>query len=127
MSSRISEALNKAIMEQRSCFGCINFKIKPFKFNELDNRIDIDFQLVETMGRCSKEAFNTNIGVRTSVTSKTNKSVILRDALKSSVRYRKMAENCDKYDGEDFNTTKELTNSILGTKKVKYRLVKYLF
>lgn len=125
MSSRISEDLNKATDGGKSCFNCLFFKIKPFKFNKLDNSITIDFKLVETVGRCSKEAFNTNISrIRKSANSK-NKFIILRDALKSIIRYRTMAENCAEYDGENVSITKK--KCIKNNKKVKYKLVKYLF
>ena len=120
MSKRISDELNTAIKEYKSCFNCTFFKTKPFKYNELNNRVDIDFKLVASTGRCTKNKFDTNIAIRSSINSKMNKSVILRDALKSFGRYKTMAENCTKYDGEE-------TQAVPKPKKPNYKLIKYLF
>ena len=124
MSKRISTELNKILKENRNCFNCTFFKIKPFKLNKLNNGIDIDFKLTTNTGRCIKDKFNTNTGVRSSIVSKTNKSVILRDALKSINRYKIMAENCDKYDGEETILPPQQKKQ---NKRTKYKLVKYLF
>ncbi len=125
MSKRISNELNEVINNHKSCFNCLNFKIKPFKYNDINKQINIDFKFTENTGRCVKGLFNTNIGVRSSIVSKNNKPIILRDAMKSVVRYKKMAKTCDKYEGEDASIIK--TKPIRNTKRVKYTLVKYLF
>lgn len=125
MSVRISKELNGIINNCKSCFGCINFKIKPFKYDESNNKINIDFKLTENKGRCVKSLFSTNTNVGSSVVSKTNKPVILRDALKSMVRYKTMAETCSEYESDFIPIVKPITPK--NTKKTQYKLVKYLF
>lgn len=118
MSKRISDELNMVIKEHRSCFNCTFFKIKPFKFNDLNNQVTIDFKLTTTVGKCS---INTVIK---SFILKTNKSVILRDGLKSINKYKKIAKNCDKYDGEEEHPVQKSKEMC---KRANYKLVKYLF
>ncbi len=125
MSKRVSNKLNEILNGCKSCFNCINFKIKPFKFNELNKQINMDFKLITNTGRCVKELFNKNTNVKSSISSKTNKPVILRDALKSISRYRKMAETCDKYEGDVLSIAKPKPIRKIG--KLKYKLIKYLF
>ena len=123
MSKRVSAELNKAVKD-KSCFNCTWFKIKPFKFNELNKQTAIDFQLVTNTGKCVKELFNKHNGVRSSVVSKRNTPVILRDALKSIGRYKTIAENCGNYDGEEVQIKPK--QPIQG-KRANYKLIKYLF
>ena len=125
MSKRISKELNGVINNYKSCFNCINFKIKPLKYNKSNTEINIDFKLTKNTGRCVKSLFNTNIHVGASVISKTNRPVILRDALKSFVRYKTMAETCSGYESDFIPIVKsKITKNV---RRVKYKLVKYLF
>ncbi len=106
MSSKPSKILTKAINEYKSCFGCTFFKLKPFKINKETNQVSIDFKITSEKVRCIKNQFSLlalgNItGIKSSTNTRTDKPVILRDSIKCIDRYKRIAEICKEYEGEN--------------------------
>lgn len=106
MSKRISNELNEVINNHKSCFNCLNFKIKPFKMDEKLPQTKIDFKITSEKVRCIKEMFpkldlKFCNNVRTSKNTKTNREMLLRDSLKCLNRFKNFASICSEYDGED--------------------------
>jgi len=81
--------------KEKSCFKCLNFKIKPIKKSQSGNMI-INFTVTKDIPICSENKLNNNSEIIEGVNFSGN-SNSLSSSLKSAKRYAKIALYCDKY------------------------------